>query len=481
MIYFNKDKKVVFVNSSVKGIAGKIMDSIFPENEQIKGECIFRCLQGINRLMLGTVGLNSAINGPIRYKMFAGIDIAQGISEAQKSTSTKSNLFGIGYNGNGKVSIGCSYKGTIWSRWVESIDFWMDWCNQTIDKVLDTSIDVEKLLEGVLIPKEIFEIPDVYPYRIDWPIELDLCNDTNVYLGNQFHEISLLNSAIRLVECDEKSEIHFKVETEEFYEEIKLTIDNNGYYFTHCSGDLLNIHIKKRECSLIDFFKENPPRVKFVDQSTLEGNYYVTLLQKSPLRFPDSNIIRWNWEDKGVDIMVESQGLNKKKNSIQYCVINYLKSLEKYDVIFDDDNSGEIADIIAIRIEKEVVDFEFYHCKYSHGEKAGHRVSDLYEVCGQAEKSVEWKQDMISAVDRMIRRENKRINDEKTSRFEVGDFEVLGEIKNRLKMYPATLKIFIVQPGVAGDVITDDMNQVLMASKTYLQETYGIEMGMICN
>lgn len=167
LIYFNKYKKVVFVNSSVKGIARKIMNSIFPENEQIKGECIFRCLQGINRLMLATVGLNSAINGPIRYKMFAGIDIAQGINEAQKSTSTKSYLSGIGYNGNGKVSIGCSYKGTIWSRWVESIDFWMDWCNQTIDKVLDTSIDVEKLLEGVLIPKEIFEIPDVYPYRID--------------------------------------------------------------------------------------------------------------------------------------------------------------------------------------------------------------------------------------------------------------------------------------------------------------------------
>lgn len=220
LIYFNKEKKVVFVNSSVKGIAGKIVDSIFPENEQIKGECIFRCLYGINRLMLGTVGLNSAINGPIRYKMFAGIDIAQGINEAQKSTSTKSNLFGIGYNGNGKVSIGCSYKGTIWSRWVESIDFWMDWCNQMIDKVLDTSIDVEKILEGVLIPKEVSEIPKVKSYRIDWPIELDLCNDVNVYLSNQFHQISLLNSAIKLIECDDKNEIHFKVETEEFYEEM---------------------------------------------------------------------------------------------------------------------------------------------------------------------------------------------------------------------------------------------------------------------
>lgn len=481
LIYFNKDKKVVFVNSSVKGIAGKIVDSVFPENERIKGECIFRCLHGINRLMLGTVGLNSAINGPVRYKMFAGIDIAQGINEAQKSTSTKSNLFGIGYNGNGKVSIGCSYKGTIWSRWVESIDFWMDWCNQTIDKVLDISIDVEKLLEGVLIPKEISEIPAVKPYRIDWPIELDLCNDVSVYLSNQFHNISLLNSAIRLIDCNEKNEIHFNIETDEFCEEIKLTIDNNGYYFTHCSGDMLSIHLKKKEYSLVEFFKENPPRVKFVDQSTLEGNYYVTLMEKIPLKFSDSSIVRWNWKEKGVNIKVESQGLNKKKDSIQYCVINQLKSLEKYDVVFDDDNSGEIADIVTIKIEKETVAFEFYHCKYSHEERAGHRVSDLYEVCGQAEKSVEWKQDMISAVDRMIRRENQRINDGKTSRFEVGNFEVLGEIKNRLKMYPATLKIFIVQPGVDGDSITDDMHQVLMASKTYLQETYGIEMGLICS
>lgn len=480
LIYFNKEKKVVFVNSSVKGIAGKIVENLFSDSERIKGECIFRCLYGINRLMLGTVGLNSAINGPVRYKMFAGIDIAQGISEAQKSTSTKSNLFGIGYNGNGKVSIGCSYKGTIWSRWVENIDFWMEWCNQTIEKVLDPSIDVEKLLEGVLIPKEITEIPQIKPYRIDWPIELDLCNDSCVYLDNQYHQIALMNSDIRLVDSEEDA-IHFDVLTDEFHEEICLTIGNSGYCFEHRSGDRLNIHIRKKECSLVEFFQEYPPRIKFVDQSTLEGNYYVTLTEKEPLRFSDSDIMRWDWEEKGVNISVESQGLDKKKDSIQYCVINYLKGMGKYDVIFDDDNSGEIADIVTIKIEKEAIAFEFYHCKYSHGEKAGHRVSDLYEVCGQAEKSVEWKQDMINVIDRMIRRENQRINADKTSRFEVGDFEVLGEIRNRLKMFPATLKIYVVQPGVDGTSITDDMHQILMASKTYLQETYGIEMGLICS
>lgn len=481
LIYYNREKRVAFINSSVKGSASKIADSIFPENDKVKGECIFRCLYGINRLMLGTVGLNSAINGPIRYKMFAGIDIAQGINEAQKSTSTKSNLFGIGYNGNGKISIGCSYKGTVWSRWVESIDFWIDWCNQIIDKIFDTSIDVEKILEGVLIPKEISKIPEITPYRIDWPIELDLCNDLKVSLNNYYHDIALLNSTIKLAENNDKSAIYFIIETDEFMEKMKLTVNKNGYHFEHSEGELLNIRIKKKEYSLVEFFEENPPRIKFVDQSTLEGNYYVTLLNKDSLKFPESNIIKWNWKEKGVNIKVESQGLNKKKDSIQYCVIKYLKSLNWYDVIFDDDNSGEIADVIAIKMENENLNFEFYHCKYSSKEKAGRRVSDLYEVCGQAEKSVEWKQDMINVIDRMIKRENKRINDKKTSRFEEGDFEVLGEIKNRLKLYPASLKIFVVQPGVDGESITNEMHQVLMASRTYLQETYGIEMNLICS
>ena len=481
ILYFNKQKKIVFVNTSIKSMAGKIVDNIFPNNERIKGEKIFRCMHGINRLMLGTVGLNSAINGPIRYRMFAGIDIAQGISEAQKSTSMKSNFFGVGYDGKGKVSIGCSYKGTIWSRWVESIDFWMDWCNKTIEKVLDPSIDIEKMLEGVLIPKEIAKIPQITAYRIDWPLELDLTTESNIYIENYYSHTNLLNTDIRLVNNDNPNEIHFKIEAENLEEEIKLTIDKKGYYFTHCSGDMLIVHIKRKQYDLVDFFQENPPRIKFVDQSTLEGNYYVTLNEKKSLTFPNSDIEQWNWIEQGVDISVESQGLEKKENSIQYCVINHLKSLHKYNVIFDDDNSGEIADIIAISIKTESIAFEFYHCKYSHGKNAGKRVSDLYEVCGQAEKSVEWKQNMIKVIDRMIQRENKRIDERKNTRFEVGCFEDLHEIKNRLKLFPATLKIFIVQPGMDGNCITDAMHQVLMASKTYLQETYGVKLGIICS
>lgn len=482
IVYVNKEKKVAFVNSSVKSIATKLVEAILGECEKVNGEKIFRCLQGIKRLMLGTVGLNSAINGPIRYKMFAGVDIAQGISEAQKSTSTKSNLFGIGYNGVGKVSIGCSYKGTIWARWVESIDFWMQWCNTIIDKIFDETIDVEEILDGVLKPQEINQMPSVVPYRIDWPVELGVSNDSVVYLENGIIDVPIYNADLKLLfNKQRESALSLSVETEHFKEEILFELKNGKYKFSHIDGSFIKIHIRKREYSLIEFFMENPPTVKFVDQSMLQGNYYITLKVKDTLKLSEDKITRWNWKEKGVDICKESQGLGKEKDSIQYHVLDYLKRKGEYAIIFDDDNSGEIADIVAIKIEKEKIAFEFYHCKFSHEKEPGSRVADLYEVCGQAEKSVEWKQDMISVVDRMIRRENGRINQRKVSRIEKGDLSILGEIRNRLKLYPATLEIYIVQPGVDANKITDNMHQILMACATYLMETYGIELRLICS
>lgn len=113
ILYWNEKKKMFFINTTEKAVANELAQKVFDHFQRVTGEEVFRCLYGINRLMFATVGLNSAIDGPIRYKMFAGIDIAQGLSEAQKENCIKSNLFGVGYDGKGKVSIGCSYKGTI--------------------------------------------------------------------------------------------------------------------------------------------------------------------------------------------------------------------------------------------------------------------------------------------------------------------------------------------------------------------------------
>ncbi len=83
LVYWNKSKNIVFLNASDKSKGLKLLENIFKSKPiLIKDEKVFKCLYGIKRLSLGTVGLNSGIDGPVRYKMFAGVDVAEGIAES---------------------------------------------------------------------------------------------------------------------------------------------------------------------------------------------------------------------------------------------------------------------------------------------------------------------------------------------------------------------------------------------------------------
>ncbi|WP_077319092.1 DEAD/DEAH box helicase [Virgibacillus proomii] len=488
LVYWNVKKKSAFLNASDLSKGFKLLKNIFlTEPTTINNEQVFKCLHGIKRLSLGTVGLNSGIDGPIRYKMFAGIDVAEGISESNKANSYKSNVFGHGYDGNGKVSIGCSYKGTIWSRWVESIDYWKSWCNQILDKLLDPTIDVKDIMEGVLVPEVIDQIPEKHPYRIDWPNDLEFETDRKITLSNITGEYDISNVDILLDEV-QKSQgiIHFSVGNEYFKERFSFEIESKKTTFKSKGNVTTEIKIGNGTfVRLPDFFQNNSPTIWFVDGSSIQGNILVELKKEGLTEFPNSSIHYWDWESLGVDIKVESQRDQKtydiRENSIQYNVIRELNGTGDYSIIFDDDGAGEIADIVAIAEQEKSIRIDFFHCKYSHRKKPGSRVGDLYEVCGQADKSVFWKQDPIGMIGRMIHRENLRIRENKPSRFEKGDITALKAIKNKLLIQPSELHIMIVQPGVNGAEITKEMHSILSTSHSYCLDTFSVPLKLICS
>ncbi|WP_196592909.1 DEAD/DEAH box helicase [Pectinatus sottacetonis] len=487
IIYWNCEKNVVFLNATDKSKGYRLIKAIFDvEPKTIKSDIVFRSFSGIKRLMLGTVGLNSAIDGPVRYKMFAGIDVAEGISESQKANCVKSNLFGNGYNGKGRISIGASYKGTIWSRWIESIDFWKNWCNQIIDKVLDVNIDVKDILKGVLTRQIIKKLPSRPPYRIDWPFRLENeCNE-NLWLSNTVIDIPFYESSIELCYneiTDEK--IVFKVYTDAFEEKISFVIEPDGEKLSSISNTKLLIKNRRESKSLLEFFRENYPIIWFTDGSSLQGNSYVKVPTDQRIRFPKSNIIQRSWPST-MDITVESQldkaTHAKKPESIQYCMIDILKNMNKYEIIFDDDGAGEIADIVAIYEDQgnHMVVFDLFHCKYAHAKKTGARVSDLYEVCGQAEKSITWAQQLTMLLERMKYRERQRSTTANPSRFEVGNLHELSIMHKKALRKKMKMNIYIVQPGVQADKITQDMDYILSTAHSYCMDTFGIDLKLIC-
>lgn len=483
ILYWNTQKQVFFVNTTDKGIANRLAGAIFNSSARIKGEDIFKCLSGINRLMLSTVGLKTAVsNHHIRYRMFAGYDVADGITQAITSASIKSNLFGVGYENGDSMSIGCSYKGTVWAKWVETLSYWKEWCDKQADKILDRTINTSDVIKGALRPELIKARPEVVPYRIDFPFEIEDEIKGTIKVATSSYDSSLFLMDIGLSTYDEASDISFFVGNEDFKEEFILNINERDFSITHKSGTEINLIFSRgRVWTLKDYFQVNPPTIWFVDGSSLEGNYFVRLKSSTSATFPNGSIIHGNWT--GVDIRKESQGLDKDIDSIQYKLISELKATNSYSLIFDDDGSGEVADVVAIKEDtaNKKLMFELYHCKFSGADQPGSRVGDLYAVCGQAEKCNRWTKDAATFLQRLLKRENERTSKSKPSRCEVGDKKLLFTLKNRAKLYSAQYAVFIVQPGVDGSKITQPMHQVLCSAAAYLMDTGGIPLNLICS
>ncbi|MGY0234008.1 hypothetical protein [Longispora urticae] len=92
----------------------------------------------------------------------------------------------------------------------------------------------------------------------------------------------------------------------------------------------------------------------------------------------------------------------------------------------------EIADIVALRIAPDGLPIWLVHCKYAHGDAPGRRVEDLYEVCGQAQKSIRWRcNNLLPFFQTLADRAAKKEQRDGVSPFEVGDPRTLYELHER--------------------------------------------------
>ena len=175
-----------------------------------------------------------------------------------------------------------------------------------------------------------------------------------------------------------------------------------------------------------DYFYEDTPVIWFANGDYLEGNNHIELKDLSNPYNADE-IIVWDWT--GVDLRHESQGIEpKKEDSIQFNFIKHLNTLD-YDIIFDDDGSGEISDIITIKSGTDKIKVELYHLKYAVDGRVSRQIKNLYEVCGQAQKSVNWNfKRGKEFLEHLLRREALRENKGQSSRFDKGTKDELVNI-----------------------------------------------------
>jgi len=171
-----------------------------------------------------------------------------------------------------------------------------------------------------------------------------------------------------------------------------------------------------------------------------------------------------------------SQGPEKKPASIQRRVIETLLRSGDWDVVFDDDGAGEVADVVAMRLEDNRLRVHFYHCKYSSGTRPGARVVDLYEICGQAQKSIRWAERLGDMLLHLQRREADRLKAGKATRFERGGLHLLVTWINKWRQLRPDYAIALVQPGYSKHAAEPSHLELLAATQTYLMDTYRIPL-----
>jgi hypothetical protein len=169
-------------------------------------------------------------------------------------------------------------------------------------------------------------------------------------------------------------------------------------------------------------------------------------------------------------------------DSVQRHVIDtLLADGEAYDLVFDDDGAGEIADVVTLRVTEGLVQVTLHHCKYSSAEAPGARVKDLYEVCGQAQKSARWRDRPNRMFKHMLQREKRRLEKGQTSRIELGDAAFLKKLKASWQDYRYEFNARIVQPGLSRAAVTEEGLHLLASVETYLLETRGMRLKVIAS
>ncbi|MBJ6118099.1 DEAD/DEAH box helicase family protein [Pontibacter sp. BT310] len=497
VVHWLKKEKLLLIHSSktngnyYKGLAKALIGN---DCRLVNGENVYRALQGIERLKFHGVGLQEPHGTSVSYVQRAGKNVVLGTSASDLLNRSKRLLQGSGYKNGDQTNFGVSSKGRIWSLQRENIVDLISWGNEIALKITDSSIDTSSFINHVAFPQLIEKRPQVRPFFIEWNSSLystTYLKFSISTLSDKFYYIPNLD--LQLHNPSSNGNLSFKIATNDFVSHYELRI-NKGQQFEieHVGGPSLYFHDPSRK-SLTEWLTENPPTIYFIDGSYLfDGNSYVKLGQK--LRQFDFDKIRTiDWKTNGVNIRRESKGFeNPEKTSIQFFLIENLKQKDSnYDLIFNDDDKEETADIVTAKINDQTnqIFIELYHCKYSSEDNEGCRVGDLYEVLGQAQKNIRWLDDSYSFFQRLISRENSLINkNSKLTRIEKGDLALLRSLSNKARRdYQILIKVFAVQPGMSKSKFlkrSEDSNEVerlFAVTEDYIKATKQGDFFVICS
>lgn len=470
VLYFDSNRNLLFIHSS--GEKGNsyyeelLSDFGVTNFELIPKKDIHKVLSGFRNPSFYNIGLqNRAVTSGESYKIIAGSSAQNSVRQSDGRLYSSGHLQCAGDTDSGRDTVGYSSGSKVWSNRYLPLRAFKDYCDVLGTKILsDIQVVTNTSIDNIPIAVSINQLPDnISVYSIDWH-EKSYKNQPSITVKQNGER--LLRDA--LLEADLAVDFEYINQTEvRFYLNFSTCSIYLSYSFMEkykiLSEEDFEITIRDTDGNIHDvlsYLNDFPLVYSLTDCSTIREHNEL-LKGSNQNAFNNERLETVDWQQLDTDISKEfGNPIEVGKKSIHQAIEEMILQKD-FDCVFYDHDTGEIGDFIAIKEIGREIHVEIYHAKAAKAQQTGDRVEYLYEVCGQAQKSVIWTSGRQIFFNKLLQRIDGR-----TERFRKGNLEVLNRLKESGKVLK--FEIFAIQPGISKSRLSLKLSHLLAATDDYI-------------
>jgi len=469
VVFFDEPSSLLFVCTTRRDVAvyDEIANQLAPNRtRRLVPDELNRVLRDVRSQAFFSVGMRnrSAFGFGESYRMITGKAADKAIQKSDGRFYDRGHCFGRGEDQGSTITIGFSSASKVWANRWDTLPLLFKWCRHLATKLVDArTVKTTSGLDHLPLGKRVKTFPEKI-VAIDWNEEVYRRERLALLMSDSeagAARVPLLDLALRPVSVSSEQVI-YAIEGQGVAINVEYRLDRHRWFASQSTDSVSSDEDGRRASTLLAFLHEHPPSFYASDLSRIDGDTLSSSPQDSGEPFDASAIEEVNWKDAGVDPLLE-----KPNGTASVSLFEWLQSrliASSAEVVFNDDGPGEIADFVAITPSPNGPHrIALYHCKAAlRAPIPGDRVEDLYEVTGQAVKSVRYG-DPASLRRHLLRRITATAGG--LERLVKGTQEGL----NRLLAdgAGATVSITIVQPGL-GRALRSPQSNLLAAANAYM-------------
>ena len=472
-MYLDRGQGILYVHcSDTKHSLDDLVEAVLGhEPRPVSGYDTFKVFSKLDRLIPTNIGLLDARDRDKRFSMHVGSDVETALTEAERTHKSNTHVAAKAFEEGERVTIAASLSGRFWSmRTAPNLAEWRTWCRQQGAKLSDGSIDVHSLFRSMIIPIDVRERPAFPILAMEWPWKLYLGNGTSSRISYKDSSVLLTDAEFRIDDYGTSGPLCFSIMTPTWELAYEGHFGSQGLHYRAKGDDAEVVGWRDVRTPFSTWLNSDKPTLFLSGDRMVTGDDRLLAPRTELPPYPREQLRALDWASNGVDITVESQGIERKANSIQAYMARFLSQDQTFDILIDDDRAGEAADLVGIRVDKGDLHITLVHCKYSSKPTAGSRLNDLYEVCGQAMRGARWRDNgalpLLEHLDRRAKAYTRRTG---LSPFEIGDREALFGIRQQAPQLFPRISTVIAQPGLSIKASSDEQLRLIAGAASYVQ------------